>query len=706
MREIVLQTKKLTKSYGRSTALDHADMAVYKGDIYGLIGRNGAGKTTMMKVVSGLTAPTNGEYSLFGKTGLAAENEKRRIGCLIENPAFFGNMTAYQNLRYYCYQKGIADRRQIDEVLDLVKLSDARNKKFKTFSLGMKQRLGIAFAVLDNPDIVILDEPINGLDPIGISELRDTFRRLSHERGMTLIISSHILSELYAVASRFLFIDSGHMPFGRSGKTQVADMLLKVARTFPEYRVVIKPRWLRGAVQQHFAHKNTEHLYDVIEARCQGEVPPNLVMLSEHRELGALVSESDVVLSLYSTAILNAMLQDKPVLILTGWDCEDKWDLRSKTTIRNMKEFFSTSGCAVDIGEVCDYLPKGLKTCERFMQEVMPYRDPAAGRIVDTMEYVHSAFLQNGVFPAPGTVRFETLKADLNPDPQRTFEQLKRERIREIMQQKLYKVSCKVTAQVDFGAYYRLLEERCPCCELTEAGFEKLGAELNRQKNECLIANGDALNGDGIDQSFYFDACFQQGMEEKILSFPQEKVRCEAVYDYYAGLIYENREERPEAVRRYVRFLTWSTARSFCKYRQEEAYNTCRPFHVIFYDYDGKNVDLQTFASLYCGFFEKKNDTYVDPAVIRWAGEKLMAHLDELKKENPELALRAAGYFYSRGGDELMEERAKQLREQQERIAALEAELAALKGSRSYKLGRMLTALPRRAKRLVRQKEK
>ena len=209
MREIVLQTKKLTKSYGRSTALDHAGMTVYKGDIYGLIGRNGAGKTTMMKVVSGLTAPTNGEYSLFGKTGLAAENEKRRIGCLIENPAFFGNMTAYQNLRYYCYQKGIADRRQIDEVLDLVKLSDARNKKFKAFSLGMKQRLGIAFAVLDNPDIVILDEPINGLDPIGISELRDTFRRLSHERGMTLIISSHILSELYAVANRFLFIDSG-----------------------------------------------------------------------------------------------------------------------------------------------------------------------------------------------------------------------------------------------------------------------------------------------------------------------------------------------------------------------------------------------------------------------------------------------------------------------------------------------------------------
>lgn len=209
MREIVLQTKQLTKRYRNFTALDHADMKVYREDIYGLIGRNGAGKTTMMKLVTGLTEQTEGEYSIFGKTGSAAEKEKRRIGCLIENPAFFGNLTAYQNLRYYCYQKGITDLKQIDEALELVQLTDVRNKKFRKFSLGMKQRLGIAFAVLDNPDIVILDEPINGLDPIGISELRDTFRKLSQERGITLIISSHILSELYAVANRFLFIDKG-----------------------------------------------------------------------------------------------------------------------------------------------------------------------------------------------------------------------------------------------------------------------------------------------------------------------------------------------------------------------------------------------------------------------------------------------------------------------------------------------------------------
>ena len=211
MREIVLQARQLSKRYKNFTALDRADMTVYREDIYGLIGRNGAGKTTIMKLVTGLTEKSEGEYEIFGKKGIAADKEKQRIGCLIENPAFFGNLTAYQNLKYYALQKGITDKKQIDEALELVNLTEVRNKKYRKFSLGMKQRLGIALAVMDNPDLIILDEPINGLDPIGISELRDTFKKLSREKGVTLIISSHILSELYMVANRFLFIEKGRV---------------------------------------------------------------------------------------------------------------------------------------------------------------------------------------------------------------------------------------------------------------------------------------------------------------------------------------------------------------------------------------------------------------------------------------------------------------------------------------------------------------
>lgn len=209
MREIILQTKNLSKRYKNFTALDNADMTIYKGDIYGLVGRNGAGKTTIMKILTGLTEKSGGEFEIFSKKGAELERQKKRIGCLIENPAFFGNLSAYNNLKYYAIQKGITDHSQIDEALSLVNLKDVKNKKFRKFSLGMKQRLGIAFALLDNPDLIILDEPINGLDPIGISELRETFGKLNRERGITILISSHILSELYLVANRFLFIEQG-----------------------------------------------------------------------------------------------------------------------------------------------------------------------------------------------------------------------------------------------------------------------------------------------------------------------------------------------------------------------------------------------------------------------------------------------------------------------------------------------------------------
>lgn len=211
MREIVLQTQGLSKNYRAFKALDSVDMTVFRGDIYGLIGRNGTGKTTIMKIVTGLTEKSGGSFELFSKKGENLGNERRRIGCLIENPAFFGGLTAYQNLNYYALQKGITNKKQIDEALELVNLTEVKDKKFRKFSLGMKQRLGVALAVMDNPDLIILDEPINGLDPIGISELRDTFKRLNAQKGITFIISSHILSELYMVATRFLIIDQGRV---------------------------------------------------------------------------------------------------------------------------------------------------------------------------------------------------------------------------------------------------------------------------------------------------------------------------------------------------------------------------------------------------------------------------------------------------------------------------------------------------------------
>ena len=209
MNKTVLKTINLTKKYKNFTALDHVNITIKKGDIYGLIGRNGAGKTTLMKTVTTLTEKTEGSFQLFENTSQELTESKRRIGCLIENPAFFANLTVVQNLKYYAIQKGIVDQKQIDQALTLVDLTKQKKKKFKNLSLGMKQRLGLALAILDNPDFIILDEPINGLDPIGIKEIRDTLKKLNEENGITLLISSHILSELYLIANHFCFIEKG-----------------------------------------------------------------------------------------------------------------------------------------------------------------------------------------------------------------------------------------------------------------------------------------------------------------------------------------------------------------------------------------------------------------------------------------------------------------------------------------------------------------
>lgn len=209
MKELILKTNNLTKKYKDFIALDKINIEINKGDIYGLIGRNGAGKTTLMKIITTLANKTSGEFTLLNHNDNDLTETKRRIGSLIENPAFFPNLSAYDNLKYYAIQKGITNYEQINDSLKLVGLYDVKKKKFKNFSLGMKQRLGIAFAILDNPDFIILDEPINGLDPIGISDLRDTFKRLNKERNITILISSHILSELYLLATRFCIIEKG-----------------------------------------------------------------------------------------------------------------------------------------------------------------------------------------------------------------------------------------------------------------------------------------------------------------------------------------------------------------------------------------------------------------------------------------------------------------------------------------------------------------
>lgn len=212
MSEIVLQTRMLSKKYRSQWAVNKVDLQVMKGDIYGFIGKNGAGKTTLMRMAAGLAEPTSGEISLFGAYGARANSSQRkRMGVLIESPAMVSDLTAEANLELARIERGIPGKKVVENNLLLVGLHNTGRKKVRDFSLGMKQKLGIAMALLGEPDFLMLDEPINGLDPAGIIEIRELVKRLNTEKGITIMISSHLLSELHQVATKYGIIHNGIM---------------------------------------------------------------------------------------------------------------------------------------------------------------------------------------------------------------------------------------------------------------------------------------------------------------------------------------------------------------------------------------------------------------------------------------------------------------------------------------------------------------
>lgn len=212
MKDVILKTYNITKKYGNQIAINNVNMTIKKGEIYGFIGQNGAGKTTLIRLITGLIHKTNGDIELLGASSENELNKARTmVGSLIETPSFYNNMTARENLEVSRRIRNIPGNKCVDEVLELVGLKNIEKKKVKNFSLGMKQRLGIANAIMGNPRLLILDEPINGLDPMGIVEIRELLKKINKEKDMTILISSHILSELSELATTYGIISSGKL---------------------------------------------------------------------------------------------------------------------------------------------------------------------------------------------------------------------------------------------------------------------------------------------------------------------------------------------------------------------------------------------------------------------------------------------------------------------------------------------------------------
>ena len=289
MGEIVIETKQLTKQYGTQKSVAELNIHVQRGRIYGLLGRNGAGKTTTMKMLLGLTQPTSGNVTIWGKSLMG--NEKKllpRIGSLIESPGFYPNLTATENLRIFAALRGLKNQSAIKSALELVGLPYRDKKLFSQYSLGMKQRLAIALAVMHDPELLILDEPINGLDPIGIAEVRSFIRALCDERGKTILISSHILSEVALLADDIGIIDHGVLLEEES----LADLEAKSDRYI---RFTVSDTGRAAEVLNSAFHENQFAVQDGHHLRLDSAKVPVAKIVSAFVQYGLEVSEAAAV---------------------------------------------------------------------------------------------------------------------------------------------------------------------------------------------------------------------------------------------------------------------------------------------------------------------------------------------------------------------------------------------------------------------------
>ena len=272
MVDYIIETRNLTKRFGKQTAVNSLDMKIEKGKIYGLLGKNGAGKTTTMCMLLNLSKPTNGEIFFFGKHYKQDPYDVySKIGSIIETPCFYENLSAFDNLKAFAKLRGDYNKEDIEKALEIVSLTHAKDKKFKNFSLGMKQRLGIAAAIMHNPEILILDEPINGLDPMGIKEIRKLLKDLSEVYGTTILISSHILSEIEAIADVIGVMDGGllieevsmnqlHEKLNKHVKFEVSDIDLACK--------ILEKLTLKENID-FSVNENNIHLYNHLDLRAE-----------------------------------------------------------------------------------------------------------------------------------------------------------------------------------------------------------------------------------------------------------------------------------------------------------------------------------------------------------------------------------------------------------------------------------------------------
>jgi hypothetical protein len=439
--------------------------------------------------------------------------------------------------------------------------------------------------------------------------------------------------------NQILYIDSGHTPFGKEGKVQIAGMLLRIARENPGYNLVIKPRWLRGRTT-YMTHLNTLHLYDIIEERCNGEMPENLVMLNEHRDLHELIKESHSVISLNSTASIDALCEEKNLCILCNYRCDDKFDFRfingePKADMKDELDFYRLTGCVVNINDVYKYIPGGIKGNEDFIKDIFPFGVTGASkRIADVMEHVYENYLRYGKYPAIKNYSYANYKVEMTAGEfskdeffQIRIENTARKWLSDFLKN-------KITVMLDASSIYYWLEINYTNYSFNQNGIDALLREFEWRKKELILDNADKLSTNAIDQSYVLMAMFDLGYGYSIPNM--QNVIAVGPWNFYAGRILLECGEEKEGLTCLVKFLSEANSRNYEKYEIEQTgrgYKTA--YEIVFNHYNGLNVPHLDIACLFAALYAKNKENCVKYELRKKAYELMTsAMLYDLQFEN------------------------------------------------------------------------
>ena len=489
----------------------------------------------------------------------------------------------------------------------------------------------------------------------------------------------------------FLFIDSGHFPFSHKGKVQIAEMLLQICIACPDYRLVVKPRFLPE--DTNMLHENTDHLYTVLSEQGGGELPDNLVLLQEHRDMQELLDMCSCVIMLCTSAYVDAALRGRCMLIIKGLDNEDKYELRNDIEYKNSYALREQSGCVVDYREVLRYLPAGLRCREEHLNEVVACRSNASGRIVDVMEYIDSHFLARGLFPAIREYSYETYRTAMRPDPGLTWETIKRKRVKNMGNDTL-SVLNRIVADIDFTPLYEMIDRDYENYPADVGGANAFIGDLQKLRRTIVIENQAALMDDPLNQAELFRAMYQAGLYAAVYEMPEDKILCRGPWHYYVGTMLYREKSYEKSILHFLQYIREAGTRTFAKYECENRREMRGVYEKIAFMCDAGNVPPSDFAEIFEELHARKMEREIPYEAYRQFYQTALTVSERLYREGQyRLAARCAL--------RCMEQRCI-FDETGRQAQALQSEKDALLHSPAYGIGRSLTWIPRQAGWLLR----